>query len=57
MEQFVIGTDFVKEIATAKDKIELLFNNLAALTDDLGIKTREFEERLSEFSELPRTRD
>ncbi|MFZ2198636.1 MAG: ATP-binding cassette domain-containing protein [Thermodesulfovibrionales bacterium] len=46
-----------KAIHGAKDKIEILFNNLATLTDELETKTREFEERLSEFSELSRTRD
>jgi ATP-binding cassette subfamily F protein 3 len=35
-----------------KEKIETLFNRLATLTDDLDARTREFEERLNEFSEV-----
>ena len=45
-----------KAIHEAKEKIELLFIKLATLTDELDIKTREFEERLNEFSEPSRAR-
>jgi len=46
-----------KAIHGAKNKIDLLFRNLATLTDDLETKTREFEERLSEFSEVSKAGD
>jgi len=39
----------------AKEKIESLFKRLATITDDLDTKTREFEERLNEFSEVSKT--
>ena len=39
-----------KTMHEAKEKIESLFERLATLTDDLDAKTREFEERLNEFS-------
>ncbi|MBS1126519.1 MAG: ATP-type transporter, binding protein (ATPase) [Nitrospirae bacterium] len=41
-----------KTMHEAKEKIESLFERLATLTDDLDAKTREFEERLNEFSEV-----
>jgi len=46
-----------RSIHGSKEKIELLFKKLASLTDELDTKTREFEERLSEFSEVSKTRD
>ena len=39
----------------ARGKIDVLFDNLAALTEELDRKTKEFEERLKEFSEVSAT--
>lgn len=40
-----------------KEKIDVLFKRLATFTEDLDIKTREFEERLNEFAEVSKTRN
>jgi len=46
-----------KSIHEAKGEIDILFNNLAAVTDEFDTKSREFEERLSEFSEASKPRN
>lgn len=45
-----------RSIHEAKEKIDLLFNKLGALADELDVKSREFEERLNDFAEVSKTR-
>ncbi len=47
---------FSRTINEAKEEIDTLFKRLTTLTDELDTKTREFEERFNEFSEVSKAR-